>query len=122
MRRRPTLLVNTADIELWPAWLLQARGSRDARILARADYLLRRKRDGRYLAARVPEGLQPLVHRLARESGIGHALSALASHPAHARPGIDAVATLPLERLRERLHALGLDESYGDRTGLPLVP
>ena len=51
MRTRPTLLVNTADIELWPAWLLHARGSRDARLLARADYVLRRKRDGRYLAA-----------------------------------------------------------------------
>jgi len=122
MRTRPTLLVNTAEIELWPAWLLQARSNRDARTLARADYVLRRKRDGRYLAARLPEGLRPLVYRLARETGIGHALSALDAHPPHARPGIDAVANLPLERLRERLHALGLDESYGERTGLPLVP
>ena len=122
MRTRPTLLVNTADIELWPAWLLHARGSRDARLLARADYVLRRKRDGRYLAARLPEGLRPLVHRLGRETGVVHALAALEAHPPHARPGIDTVASLPLERLRERLHALGLDESYGDRTGLPLVP
>ena len=127
MPPRPRLLVNTAEIELWPAWLLQARSNRDARTLARADYVLRRKRDGRYLAARLPEGprlsptLQPLVHRLARETGIGHALAALEAHPPHARPGIDAVATLPLQRLRERLHALGLDESYGERTGLPLV-
>ena len=66
MHPRPCLLVNTAEIELWPAWLLQARSNRDARTLARADYVLRRKRDGRYLAARLPEGLRPLVHRLAR--------------------------------------------------------
>lgn len=122
MHPRPQLLVNTTDIELWPSWLLRARGNRDARTLARADYVLRRKRDGCYLAARLPEGLQPLVHRLARETGIDRALAALDTHPPHARPGVDAVATLPLQRLRERLGALGLDDSYGVRSGLPLVP
>ena len=122
MRTRPRLLVNTAEIELWPAWLLWAKSNRDARTLARADYVLRRKRDGRYLAARVAGRLQPLVHRLAHERGIERALMALDAHPPHARPGVDAIAPLPLDRLRERLHALGLDESYSERTGLPLVP
>jgi D-alanyl-D-alanine carboxypeptidase len=119
---RPRLLVNTPDIELWPAWLLRARSNRDARILSRADYVLRRKTDGCYLAARVPEGLQPLVHRLTREAGIEHALDVLDAHPPHARPGLDRVAGLPLDRLLERLQPLGLDESYGERCGLPLVP
>ena len=44
-------LLNSAGIELWPAPLLRARASADARILARAHTVLRRKRDGRYLAA-----------------------------------------------------------------------
>ena len=39
--------------------------------------MLRRKRDGRYLAAVLDQGLWPLVPRLAREAGIGPALDLL---------------------------------------------
>ena len=70
-------LLNSAGIELWPAPLLRARSSADARILARAHTVLRRKRDGRYLAAVLDQGLWPLVPRLAREAGIGPALDLL---------------------------------------------
>ena len=63
MQRRRDTLLNTAEVELWPAWLLRARGNLDARILARAAHVLRRKHDGRYLAADLPEGLMPLVPR-----------------------------------------------------------
>jgi D-alanyl-D-alanine carboxypeptidase len=83
---------------------------------------LRRKRDGRYLAAALPEGLLPLVQRLMREPGIDAALDALDSYPIHRRPGVDAIAELPLDRLLDRLDALGLDEGYGEASGLPLVP
>ena len=122
MRGLPRILINTADIELWPGGLLRARSNHDARILSRARTVLRRKRDGRFLAAAVPEGLMPLVPRLAREPGIDAALDVLDSRPSHGRAGIEHVGALPLARLQERLHALGLDDGYAERTGLPLVP
>lgn len=121
MRNVDPVLINTPDIELWPAGLLRARSNHDARAIARARHVLRRKRDGRFLAADLPEGLLPLVHRLIHEPGINAALDALDAIPTRRRPGLDHVGELPLDRLEERLHALGLDDSYSERTGLPLV-
>lgn len=121
MRGQPAVLINTPDIELWPGGLLRARGNHDARALARARHVLRRKRDGRFLAADLPEGVLPLVPRLMREPGIDAALDALQLATEPRRAGIEHVGELPLDRLHERLEALGLDDSYGDRTGLPLV-
>ncbi len=115
-------LLNTPEIELWPAGLLRARSNHDARALARARHLLRRKRDGAYLAADLREGLLPLVSNLRREPGLDHALDALDALPMHARNGIEHLSELPLHRLHERLDALGIDESgYAARTGLALV-
>src|SRR5690606_18745855 len=122
MRGQPLILVNTPEIELWPGGLLRARGNRDARALARARHVLRRKRDGRYLAADLPEGLLPLVPHLRREPGLDDALRSLDLEPARARPGIDVVPTLPLHRLETRLDQLGIDAAgYAERTGLALV-
>jgi D-alanyl-D-alanine carboxypeptidase len=121
MRGQPRILSNTPDIELWPAQLLRARSNHDARVLSRARTVLRRKRDGRFLAAVLPEGMMPLVHRLAREPGLDDALEALDAHVPHGRAGIEHVGELPLSRLQDRLHALGLDDGYAERTGLPLV-
>lgn len=120
MRRRPDTLLNTAEVELWPAWLLRARGNGDARILSRAHRVLRRKRDGRYLAAVLPEGLVPLLPRLARESGIDAALDALDGIDEFSRAPRDAV--LPPHGLARRLDALGIDaDGYARRTGLDVV-
>ena len=117
---RQLSLRNTEAIELWPASLLRPRGSVDARTLARARWVLRRKRDGRFLAAELAEGLQPLVPRLAREPGLEAALDVLDSpspRGARAMP-----AALPLDRIGERLHGLGLEaDAYAARTGLALV-
>ena len=117
---RQLSLRNTEAIELWPASLLRPRGSTDARTLARARWVLRRKRDGRFLAAELAEGLQPLVPRLAREPGLEAALDVLDSpspRVARAMP-----AALPLDRIGERLHGLGLEaDAYAARTGLALV-
>ena len=119
MRTPPRILLNTPDIELWPAWLLRARASADARTLSRASHVLRRKRDGGYLAAVLPEGVMPLVPRLSREPGLEHALDLLEDPPR----GHAAASTLPLHRLTERLDALGLEaDAYADECGLPLVP
>ena len=117
---RQLSLRNTEAIELWPASLLRPRGSADARTLARARWVLRRKRDGRFLAAELAEGLQPRVPRLAREPGLEAALDLLDSpspRGARAMP-----AALPLDRIGERLHGLGLEaDAYAARTGLALV-
>lgn len=122
MRGQAQVLVNTPEIELWPGGLLRARSNHDARALARARHVLRRKRDGRYLAADLPEGLLPLVPRLMREPGIDDVLDALDLAPAGARPGIAAAPTLPLHRLQARLDQLGIDsDAYAERTGLALV-
>ncbi len=121
MRAPDRFLFNTPDIELWPAWLLRARGNHDARLLARARFVLRRKRDGRYLAATVDEGLQPLLPRWTRERGIDAALDMLDAVLATPRWPPGASATLPLDRLHERLAQLGVDGDYGARTGLPRV-
>ena len=42
---RLDVLLNTPAIEVWPGGLLHARSNRDARLLARATQVLRRKRD-----------------------------------------------------------------------------
>ncbi|GGD38354.1 M15 family metallopeptidase [Pseudoxanthomonas indica] len=115
-----TALFNTGAIELWPARLLRARGNGDARILSRARWVLRRKRDGRYLAAVLDSGVMPLLPSLPREPGLEAAMDRLEQIEAAAVPEWHA-ADLPLDGLRDRLHALGLDDSYGERTGLDLV-
>ncbi|MDB6163714.1 MAG: dacA [Xanthomonadaceae bacterium] len=119
MRSAGSLLLNTSHVEIWPGGLLRARSNQDARLLARARHVLRRKRDGRYLAIDLPEGVHALVPSLHTQPGIAEALGALETlrNPRH----LPRTAQLPLHRLRERLDALGLDDDYGERTGLPLV-
>lgn len=122
MRGIVPVLINTPEIELWPGGLLRARSNHDARALARARHVLRRKRDGQYLAADLPEGLLPLIPHLGHEPGLDAALDALEHYSQSRRAGLERVRELPLDRLEERLHALGLDDGYGERTGLALVP
>lgn len=121
MRRHPSLLINTADIELWPGGLLRARSNADARALARACWVLRRKRDGQYLAAATAHGLLPLVPHLMREPGIEEALDALdlALHGTQRAHATDAL--LPLSGLQDRLEQLGIDAGrYEQDTALAL--
>ncbi|TDK33514.1 M15 family metallopeptidase [Luteimonas terrae] len=114
------ILLNTPDVELWPARLLRARGNRDARVLSRASTVLRRKSDGRYLAAVLPEGIVGLMPRWQAEAGIDDALDLL---DAGVMPATQMPAhLLPLDQVEARLDALGLDaEAYAARTGLALV-
>jgi D-alanyl-D-alanine carboxypeptidase len=120
MHPLPRFLLNTATVEAWPAWLLSARSNRDARSLARARWVLRRKRDARYLAASLPEGWLGLDPHWSHEPGLDDALDAVDAPLPHA--GARAPADLPLHALRERLDALGLDaDDYAARTALALV-
>jgi zinc D-Ala-D-Ala carboxypeptidase len=115
------VLLNTPEIEVWPAGLLRARANADARQLATAQQVLRRKRDGRFLASVRDGELRALVPALSREPGIEQARRAL-SRESRRRPGPGPVAHLPLSRLADRMEGLGLDAgSYAARTGLPLV-
>lgn len=121
MRRSPALLINTAEIELWPGGLLRARGNADARALATAHTVLRRKRDGRYLAAVSTHGALPLVPRLMREPGIDAALDALEHHLTGRERAHDLDGVLPLHGLELRLAQLGVDaQAYEHTTGLAL--
>ena len=117
-----TVLVNTPDIELWPGGLLRARSNQHARSLSGADRVLRRKRDGRYLAVASRQGLQPLLPRLRGEPGLRAALDLIGAEPADGRKGWGRVRDLPLHRLHQRLDILGIPETdYAGRTGLSLV-
>src|SRR5690606_40519726 len=102
MRGQPQVLFNTGEIEIWPRGLLRARGNHDARVLARARHVLRRKRDGRYLAADLPEGVLPMVERLPREPGIGDALDLLRSeeHTSELQSREKRVCRLLLENIK----------------------
>jgi D-alanyl-D-alanine carboxypeptidase len=120
--RAEAILINTALVEAWPSGLLRARGNHDARLLAGADHVLRRKRDGTYLAVERGGRLEPLRPAFASEPGVDAAMDAIAGAGMHRRPGIEAVPSLPLARLQERLDRLGLDADYAVRTGLGLVP
>ena len=74
MHVRPRVLLNTPDIEVGPAHLLRARANADARLLARASHVLRRKRDGRFLVAVTAGGAVPMTDAWRREPGIDAAL------------------------------------------------
>lgn len=120
MRPLLTTLLNTTAIELLPAALLRARSNADARVLAQADWLLRRKRDGRYLAAQLAQGLMPLIPRLAREPGLDEALDRLQAAAAGTQPPHGM--TLMVDGLQRRLGRLGLDaDGYQQQTGLQLI-
>ncbi|MCD9046103.1 M15 family metallopeptidase [Luteimonas sp. MHLX1A] len=122
MRALPRLLINTADIELWPADLLRARDSHDQRALALARWVLRRKSDGRYLAAALDQGLVELLPRWQAGLAADAALRALASAPVLRGERLPRAHALPVHGLEARLAGLGLDaDAYAGRTGLALV-
>ncbi len=120
MRDIAPVLVNFQGIEAVPARLLRARGNDTARALATAEWVLRRKADGRYLAvvahARISALLPVALQREWRRTTPGEVLRRLSDAQA---PGGDA--TLPLAPLRDMLAGLGIDAGYGIARGLAAV-
>lgn len=113
MRLREQRLINTETVEAIPAWLARARGNATARRLAQADWLLRRKSDGRFLAALDGESLQPLDPIvMTAHSGIGDALRAVARGF-----GVE----VELDDGPAAYMALGIPHDYGDLHQLPPV-
>jgi D-alanyl-D-alanine carboxypeptidase len=110
MLPRDWRLLNSSTLEALPAALARGRGNATARALATAQWLIRRKSDGRFLAVRRGDVLYPL-HRGALRPEHDVDLHELAAGGTRARP---------LEGLLERLALLGLDPAYGERTGLGL--
>src|SRR5690606_26131036 len=108
-RHPAAVLLNTTLVEAWPGGLLRARGNHDARLLAGAERVLRRKDDGRYLAVVADGTLRPLRPGFATAPGLDEAMRRIANFRGRRRPGIEAVPTLPLQRLCERLDRLGID-------------
>jgi D-alanyl-D-alanine carboxypeptidase len=109
-------LINGDALEAIPARLARARGNATARALAGADWLLRHKADGRFLAVRRGDSLQAL------RRGV---LSPRMDRELHelVQADLDGEAPRPLSGLLRRLHELGLDEHrYAQDTGLELVP
>lgn len=120
MRSPSRILLNTPHIEIWPAALLRARSSADARLLARADRVLRRKHDGAFLAASGRSGLVPMRPRLAQEAGIEAALETLQGVRVDRTVARDA-RSLPLDDLSAEHAALGIPADYATSTGLDAV-
>ena len=120
MRRSTAFLVNTPDIELWPAALCRARANADARVISFSETVLRRKRDGRFLAAVGRRGLRPLLPDLTREPGLEAAIDALAVLDARVR---DAAAVARGALRADDVHAdnaaMGLPGDYAETSGLP---
>jgi D-alanyl-D-alanine carboxypeptidase len=107
-------LINADTLEAIPAELARARGNAVARLLAQSDWLVRRKSDGRFIAARRGDSVRELW-RGALEPEVREELASLAWSDANGE------AERPLAGLLERLHSLGLTDDYGERSGLPLV-
>ena len=116
MSSRTFRLINGEHLEALPAILARPRGNATARALAGADWLIRRKADGRFLATRRGD----VVTELLRGALAGERRDDLLRLPAALAAG---EAPRPLTGLLARLHELGLDEDdYATRTGLSLVP
>lgn len=115
-------MVNTPEVELWPANLLRARSNRDARTIAGATHVLRRKLDGRYLAAAVRGGLMPLATQMYDQADFNTALDAWRYAVTCSRAQRQRAQHLEPRHLDQRLDALGIDaEDYRSRTDLRLI-
>ncbi|MDO5505002.1 MAG: D-alanyl-D-alanine carboxypeptidase family protein [Pseudoxanthomonas suwonensis] len=123
MPPRPALLLNAAAVESWPAWLLRARANADARLLAHSRWVVRRKDDGRYLAAVGADGRVTPMDRPAWRGPLRQAALALVQRrPCHRGRTDHPSRPLPLHGLHSRLAMLGLDATaYQRDTGLRMV-
>ncbi len=134
-------LLNATEVDAVPTGMLSARRNPHARQLARASWLLRRKRDGRFLATLAASGgrhwlqpfddqaaaMQPAVDELLAMLGLEcrHRLGRGTPQPLHrvpprrqALPSAEAM----LRPLLRMLAELGVDPwDYRARTDLPLL-
>jgi zinc D-Ala-D-Ala carboxypeptidase len=135
----PSQLVNADAVDALPAHLLTPRRNADARILSLSRWLLRRKRDGRFLATVKAHAdtlsMQPLHACTSADLADLHALLALLgllpAGPLHPRipapllampPHFPRSREVPTTSLLARLTELAVEPAaYADRTGLPII-
>lgn len=111
MRNERLKLINGALIEAIPAGLAKSRGNETRRLLAQHDWLLRRKSDGRFIAASTGSNFQLLV----RDTKTRHQCeSFLRNNEFSESESIKSVQTM--------LDFLGVDREYGIRHDLLLTP
>lgn len=120
---RDTLLplINFEGFEAVPAAVLPVRGIATARALAGADWVLRRKGDGRYLAVASAGQVKALLPPLwRRQLGRQSAADVIARLYDSKRRGEREL--LPLTAVRRVLESLAIAPGYSQARGLALVP
>lgn len=120
---RDTLLplINFEGFEAVPAAVLPARGIATARALAGADWVLRRKGDGRYLAVAAGGRIHALRPPLWRTQ-LGRLSAPAVLARLYGSPRRGERAQLPLSAVRQMLESLGVAPGYGQAHRLALVP
>jgi D-alanyl-D-alanine carboxypeptidase len=109
-------LINGERLEAIPARLARARGNATARALSTSEWLLRRKRDGRFVAVGRGGAVRELQRGILDRADRDDLVELEYADQFGASPR-------PIAGLLRRLHELGLDEAaYADQTGLALVP
>jgi D-alanyl-D-alanine carboxypeptidase len=108
-------LINGLELDAVPARLYRARANSHARALARADWLLRDRSNGRFIATMQGSRIQ-FLHRSPAPQ---RRLDAVAEVLDAANGGI---SHLPLSGLDPLLAELGIDaEAYGRQSGLAII-
>ena len=110
-------LLNTTEIEIWPASILQLRSSRLARWCSHAHSVLRRKKDGYILAMCMPDKIQTCLRPLAPKQATDYAIKiACCNQNAFALQLPDI-----FPQMEALLHELEIDPtSYQKITGLEI--
>lgn len=114
-------LLNFDAFEAVPAALLGARGNATARALSGADWLLRRKRDGRYLAVATRCGVRALMPEPWRKVLGRNTQSAVWQRLYGCNHRLEA-AQLSLSTMRVWLGRLGIGPDYALSRGLEPIP
>lgn len=121
MRETALSLVNFEAFEAVPAALLGARGNATARAMAAADWVLRRKHDGRYLALARPGAIMTLQPQ-AWQRVLGRQGDTGVLRRLYRGRGSVAMTRLSPRGVPAMLRELGIAGNYGRERGLPVVP
>ncbi len=110
MGNKQLLLLNGALIEAIPATLAKSRGNETRRLLARHEWLLRRKSDGRFLAAATGSSFQLLL----RDTSTRHQCESFLNSSGFAE-------SESIKSVKAMLDFLCIERDYGDRHDLSLT-
>lgn len=112
MKRHDWRLINGEHFEALPCALVRGRGNNTKRLLSKADWLVRRKSDGRFIAAGTVDWLQTFK----RDQKLQRACEQFYFHQNTFSP------EKSLRRLQLVLDALGISSDYGLQHQLELMP